>query len=213
MIEINTEALTTEQVRLPRTQTCIAKARAFFNSEAFYEQYREPLAFHEAGHAVYAVRASATNLKFNPPAVRWNEKRNAPSVMWAHVSFTLPEAETDLIARLKMWKAGMVVQGKLAPSPVFEAFKSPVLTDTALAKSDYLASGGKEDDFEGDWATAEAQISGDLDNLAFCETFRILASAFVEQSFPLAELKAIREVARLTEVLRKTRDARVLLAS
>lgn len=212
MLQVDTSSLTKEQLALSRTQACIAKANAFFNSQDFYDDYCEPLAFHEAGHAVYAARIGAKNLKFNPPAVRWDEKRNAPSVMWAYVSFTLPKS-LDLMSYLKIGAAGRVVQQKLAPSATFEAFKTPVLVDTALAKSGHLTRGGKEEEFEQDWARAENEILQDLDNLAFRRTIQVFADAFMQRIFPMSELRTIAEVSRLTELLRETKDARFLLAS
>lgn len=182
MVKIDTSKLKAGQFDFDSVWETLFKWNGFLNSEFFREHYLDSLAIHEAGHAAVLISLGATHT-FKPASIRWDDKRNAPSLWWAYVSFPRSSLPTELVPRLKIWLAGRAAQRKLAPNPAIDEIQSPAI-EIALAKSDYLENGGEEKNFEADKAAAESELSELLEIPAFCERVEMLADDFKNQIFP-----------------------------
>jgi hypothetical protein len=118
LVNVKISDTVTESQRLdPRFQQLLEESQVFFNSLGT-EHYKLMLGLHEGGHAYFARRAGATNIRFYGPTMCWDSRPpyDCPAISRSSIKWT-PAPDTSVIAALKANIAGHICRREMSNSP------------------------------------------------------------------------------------------------
>lgn len=116
MIQIHPSV--TEQQRLdPRFTKLLRDCEKGFNSP-LNDNFKLLIGLHEAGHAYFARKAGATQIRFRGPTLLWDDRPqyNCPAISRAATIWT-PADACEPIAEMKAAIAGYIVRRELSGKP------------------------------------------------------------------------------------------------
>lgn len=109
------QSVTPEQQRDERFQNLLNEAQGFFDSPA-NDHYKLMLGLHEAGHAYFARRAGATDIRYYGPTMYWDSRPqyNCPAISKSAVDWT---PGGSAVANLKAFIGGYICRRELTDKP------------------------------------------------------------------------------------------------
>ena len=118
-IKIEIDPSVTEEQRCdPRFQKLLKDAEEFFNSPD-NDHYKLMLGLHEAGHAYFARRAGAINVRFYGPTMYWDSRPqhgyNCPAISRSSCGWT--PIGGSIVANIKAHLGGYICRRELSDSP------------------------------------------------------------------------------------------------
>jgi hypothetical protein len=106
-----------EQRLDPRFQKLLKNSEVFFNS-AGSANYKLMLGLHEAGHAYFAAKSGATNIRFCGPTMQWDTRPlyDCPAISRSSISWT-PVVGGSIVEGIKPHIGGYICRRELSGSP------------------------------------------------------------------------------------------------
>jgi hypothetical protein len=184
--------VTQEQRQDPRFIKLLKNAKTFFNCSCVKcARQRLLISLHEGGHAYFAKKAGATNIKFCGPTMYWDSRINpetslpydCPAISRSSVSWTCPASDID---NIKVSVAGYVCRRELSELP---NDRIAIGSDIAGARDWYLRHiGGTEEGFQQLVDDAEKAVTRDLQSSTVREEIWAEAKRFRQEILPAPKL-------------------------
>jgi hypothetical protein len=186
-----------EQQRLdPRFQKLLKESEAFFNFLGS-DHYKLMLGLHEGGHAYFARKSGATNIRFYKPTMHWDSrpKFDCPAISRSSVSWT-PPVSCSIVDGIKPHIGGYICRRELSGSPNDEIAIGMDLEGCRAWFDRCVGTGDAE--FAAALQEAELEILEDLKSPIVVQGIWSEAGRFVREIFPAPKLtSAILRARRL----------------
>jgi hypothetical protein len=111
-------SVTQEQFEDPRFQELLREFEESYNAPDS-DLFKLLIGLHESGHAYFARKAGATNVRYRPPTLMWDyrpPKYDCPAISRAATIYVLP-ADCTLVNRMKASIAGYICRRELSGWP------------------------------------------------------------------------------------------------
>ncbi|MGD0908540.1 MAG: SEC-C metal-binding domain-containing protein [Candidatus Acidiferrales bacterium] len=174
-------SVTPEQLRDPRFQKLLRDAEVFFNSPK-NDNYKLMLGLHEAGHAYFARRSGATNIRHYGPKMIWDSRPqyDCPAISKSSTAWT-PAPGGSIVDSLKANIGGYICRRKLSDDPNDQ---TAIEMDLYSAREWFDKNVGTGDEaFKAAIAEAEAEILVDLKSESVVAEIWDAANRFVKEVF------------------------------
>jgi hypothetical protein len=186
-----------EQQRLdPLFQKLLKESEAFFNSPG-RDHDKLMLGLHEGGHAYFAAKSGATNIRFYGPTMHWDSRPqyDCAAISRSSIRWT-PSVGGSIVDSVKPHIGGYICRRELSGSPNDQI---AIEMDLQSCRNWFDRNVGTGDEaFKIAIAGAEAEILFDLKSQSVVNGIWAEAHRFVQEIFPAPKLtSAILRARRL----------------